>query len=161
MRNTTQHVRTQKKRELVEMERKEKMAVSDKNAEYLRNEKVKISKALDKERKDRHRLEQKVSLLEDECKERAEQMEQYVLQNKKLAQIEKSQQNVAEKAIKEREESMATLLAKTKYFKSQQTLFDQTRIEIESLRKQSENQRVLCAICLCVCVYVCALSHWN
>ena len=131
------------------------MAVSDKNAEYLRNEKVKISKALDKERKDRHRLEQKVSLLEDECKERAEQMEQYVQQNKKLAQIEKSQQNVAEKAIKEREESMATLLAKTKYFKSQQTLFDQTRSEIESLRKQSENQRVLCAI------YICMSAHYR
>merc|ERR1712228_917231 len=131
----------EKQRELVEIERKEKMAVSDKNAEYLRNEKIKISKQLDKERKDRHRLEQKVSLLEDECSDEQRKMEQYEQQNKKLAATEKSHQNMAEKAMREREESMTALLAKTKYFKAQQTQFDETQIEIELLRKQSENQR--------------------
>jgi len=134
-------VKLEKEKELVEKERREKLAVSDKNGEYLRNEKMKISKALDKERSDRHRLEERVSLLEDECNEKALKMEQYMQQNKKLTQTEKSQQNMAERAIKEKEESMAALLAKTKYFKSQQTVFDETKIQIETLQKQNENQR--------------------
>merc|ERR1711997_1383331 len=134
-------VQLEKEKELVATERREKMRVSDKNGEYLRNEKLKISKALDKERSDRHRLEERVSLLEEQLSDKALKMEQYMQQNKKLTQTEKSQQNMAERAIKEKEESMAALLAKTKYFKSQQTIFDETKIQIETLQKQNENQR--------------------
>merc|ERR1712129_210243 len=79
-----------KQKELVEEERREKMAVSDKNSEYLRNEKVKISKALEKERKDRIYLEEKVIALQDECKENVDAVKTYSEQNKKQAQMEKN-----------------------------------------------------------------------
>merc|ERR1712241_545523 len=79
-------VKLEKEKELVERERKEKMQVSDKNGEYLRNEKLKISKALDMDRSDRHRLEERVSLLEEQLSDKALKMEQYMQQNKKLTQ---------------------------------------------------------------------------
>merc|ERR1712228_584174 len=131
----------EKQRELVEIERKEKLAVSDKNAEYLRNEKIKISKALDKERKDRHRLEEKVSFYEDECKEKQHKMDEISKQNKKLSQSERTQASAAQKAKKERDDAIASLLAKSKYFKSEQILFDETQTQIELITKQSEKQR--------------------
>merc|ERR1712039_305352 len=83
------NVQLEKQKELVEQERREKMAVSDKNSEYLRNEKIKISKALEKERKDRIYLEEKVIALQDECKENVDAVKAYSEQNKKLAQMEK------------------------------------------------------------------------
>merc|ERR1712039_836666 len=113
------NVQLEKQKELVEQERREKMAVSDKNSEYLRNEKIKISKALDKERKDRMYLEEKVISLQDECKENASKMKKYMQESKKLSANEKSSQNMMARAIREKEESAAKLLEKTKYFKQQ------------------------------------------
>merc|ERR1712244_47957 len=63
-------------------------------------------------------------------------------ESKKLSQTEKSSQNMMARAIREKEESAAKLLEKTKYFKQQQTIFDATQSEVESLKKQSAHQRI-------------------
>merc|ERR1711933_420766 len=101
---------------------------------YLRTEKQKISKQLEKEKINTHKLE-------EENKDKSSAINGYISKLKSIQEREKSLCSKSEKAIKDKEDAVNQLRSKTKQFKIQQNTFKESQIELENLRKRDEKQR--------------------
>jgi len=133
--------KVQRTHDLLEAERKEKSLVKANNAEYLRNEKLKIAKQLEKEQARIRRLENRVGGLEQEVAAKTADNKQRALRLKQVEEKNKRQETERSRAHKERAEALASLQRKNAQMKAQRETLDETMAEIEALRLRDVNQK--------------------
>ena len=126
----------------MEEERKQKLAVKDKNDEYLRNAKQDISRQLDKTTIQTRSLEDRVIELEEENQKQKSFISELKSKCKSYEHRERKANDTVDKATKERNSAKESLLRKTKELRTKQSIFDANKQELDQLRTQVQNQRV-------------------
>ena len=123
-------------------ERKEKLSVTDKNQEYLRNEKAKMGRQLEKEQVNRRALEDQVNLLLEQTEGKASALQE--TQSRYQAAERKRKQEVlrAEKACKERDEAVQSLQRKSRLLKQHETTLQETQQEMERVGERNKSLKV-------------------
>ena len=123
-------------------ERDEKLKVTEKNSQYLRNEKQKISKSLDKERENTLSLERQVAALTEELNMKKKQINEYKQKAKSAEDKSKKQQIIAKESTNSKEEILQKLQKKSKEYKVQQSLYEKSKQSAKELTEKLENMRV-------------------
>jgi len=133
--------RVKRTEELVETVKKEKQSVTDQNQVYLRNEKVKMRKDLEREKVNRRQLEDKVNELleakQDGADELKSERSKYVAAERKR----KTEQLRAEKACKERDDAVQSLHRKSRLLKEHQDSIHRLEVQVDTLDDTNQKQK--------------------
>lgn len=130
----------------VEAERKEKLSVKLNNQEYLRNERQKMGRELQKELVHTRSLEDQVIGLQEQIESTRSESEKYQSRCLGAEKRTKSEELKAQKACKERDDAVQSLQRKSRLFREQQSTLRQTQQEMDRLVKQSLTQKVCCSL---------------
>jgi len=133
--------KVQRAQDLLEAERVEKSKVKANNAEYLRTEKLKIARQLEKEQARTRRLENRVGGLEEEVAAKTSDNKQRATRLKQAEERSKRQETERSRAHKERAEALQSLHRKNEEMKAQRNELDDTLAKIEELRLRDVNQK--------------------
>jgi len=125
----------------VEAERKEKLSVKLNNQEYLRNERQKMGRELQKELVHTRSLEDQVIGLQEQIESTRSESEKYQSRCLGAEKRTKSEELKAQKACKERDDAVQSLQRKSRLFREQQSTLRQTQQEMDRLVKQSLTQK--------------------
>jgi len=125
----------------VERQKEEKNAVTSKNTEYLRNERNKMRKQLEKEVVLRQSLEDRVTALMEDNELKRSEAERLKKIHRSTEEKRKGNLKRAERAELERDDAVQNLQRKSRLFKQHQATFHDTRQEMERIVKRNISQK--------------------